>query len=157
MARQMSMPRGAKGGKGGPRPKAKKGTLPRLLKMLFSLNKWYLIAAGICLLLASVTGVANSIFLEKILFLIEEGVRTDRSVVWGKLLTIFAVMGSVYATCIISFAAFSTSSFTTLAILSTTSPAAILLDNISSITFIIAILPPTSLYNIFLSKNIDIF
>ncbi len=102
MARQMSMPRGAKGGKGGPRPKAKKGTLPRLLKMLFSLNKWYLIAAGICLLLASVTGVANSIFLEKILFLIEEGVRTERSVVWGKLLTIFAIMGSVYATCIIS-------------------------------------------------------
>ena len=102
MARPMSMPRGAKAGKGGPRPKAKKGTLPRLLKMLFSLNKWYLIAAGICLLLASVTGVANSIFLEKILFLIEEGVQSGRSAVWGKLLTIFAIMGGVYATCIIS-------------------------------------------------------
>ena len=36
MARMMSIPRGAKGGAHGPRPKAKKGTLKRLLKMLLA-------------------------------------------------------------------------------------------------------------------------
>ena len=59
MARGMSIPRGGKHGmKGGPRPKAKKGTLPRLLKMLFSLNKGHLIATGVCLLISATTGVA---------------------------------------------------------------------------------------------------
>lgn len=101
MARAMSMPRGAKGGpKGGPRPKAKKGTLPRLLKMLFTLNKGHMIAAAICLLIAAITGVTNSIFLEKIILLIEQGVKEGRSAVWGELLKIFALMGGVYATCI---------------------------------------------------------
>ncbi len=102
MARAMSMPRGAKSQKGGPRPKAKKGTLKRLLTMLFTLNKGYLITAGICLLLASITGVANSIFLEKILLLINEGVSKGLDAVWGQLLGIFVLMGGVYATCIIS-------------------------------------------------------
>ena len=102
MARGMSMPRGGRNGmKGGPRPKAKKGTLPRLLKMLFSLNKGYLIATGVCLLLASITGVANSVFLQHILTLINQGVQNGLDAVWGSLVTLFIIMGSVYATCLI--------------------------------------------------------
>ena len=102
MARGMSMPRGGKHGmKGGPRQKAKKGTLPRLLKMLFSLNKGYLIATGICLLIASITGVANSIFLQHILTLINQGVQNGLDAVWANLVTLFIIMGVVYATCLI--------------------------------------------------------
>ena len=98
----MSMPRGGRNGmKGGPRPKAKKGTLPRLLKMLFSLNKGYLIATGVCLFLASITGVANSVFLQHILTLINEGVQNGLDAVWSSLLTLFIIMGTVYATCLI--------------------------------------------------------
>ncbi len=101
MARGLSMPRGRGGAKGGPRPKAKKGTLKRLLKLLFLQNKWHLILAGICLLLSAVTGVANSIFLQAVLTLINTGVKQGLDAVWGGLLTIFVAMGVVYATCII--------------------------------------------------------
>lgn len=101
MARGLSMPRNKGGAKGGPRPKAKKGTLKRLLKMLFTLNKGRIIATIICLLLAGVTGVANSIFLQEILTLINKGVNQGLSSVWGGLITVFVVMGAVYSTCII--------------------------------------------------------
>ena len=101
MARGMNMPRGKGGFKGRPRQKAKKGTLKRLLKMLFTQNKWHMIGAGICLLLAGITGVANSIFLQEILILIEKGVASGLDSVWMGLLTIFITMGVVYSTCIL--------------------------------------------------------
>ncbi len=101
MARGLSMPRGKGGAKGGPRPKAKKGTLKRLLKMLFTLNKGRIIATIICLLLAGITGVANSIFLQEILTLINKGVASGLDAVWGALMTVFIVMGAVYSTCVI--------------------------------------------------------
>ncbi len=101
MARAMSMPRNKGGFKGGPRPKAKKGTLKRLLKMLFALNKGRIIATIICLLLAGITGVANSVFLQEILTLINKGVENGLDAVWGGLLTLFVVMGVVYSTCIL--------------------------------------------------------
>ena len=101
MARGFSMPRGRGKMKGGPRPKAKKGTLKRILKLLFTQNKGYLIGAGICLLLAGITGVANSIFLQEILTLIKDGVKTSLDAVWMGLVSIFITMGVVYSTCLI--------------------------------------------------------
>ena len=102
MARGMSIPRGGKHGmKGGPRPKAKKGTLPRLLKMLFSLNKGQLIATGVCLLISATTGVASSIFLQQILVLINQGVQTGIESVWNGLLSVFITMGVVYGACVL--------------------------------------------------------
>ncbi|MBE7081648.1 MAG: ABC transporter ATP-binding protein [Clostridiales bacterium] len=95
------MPRGRGKLKGGPRPKAKKGTLKRLLTLLFTKNKAHLIGVGICLLLAGITGVANSIFLQEILLLIERGIATSLGEVWTGLVTIFITMGVVYSTCII--------------------------------------------------------
>ena len=102
MARGLSMPRGKGGLKGRPKQKAKKGTLKRLLKMLFTQNKGYIIATIICLLLAGITGVANSVFLQEILTLINEGVANGLDAVWGSLVTVFVIMGVVYATCLIS-------------------------------------------------------
>ena len=101
MARGMSMPRNKGGFKGRPKQKAKKGTLKRLLKMLFAQNKGYIIGAGICLLLAGITGVANSVFLQEIITLITEGVKNGLNAVWGGLITLFIIMGVVYSTCII--------------------------------------------------------
>ncbi len=100
MARGFNM-RGMGKHKGGPRPKAKKGTLKRLLKLLFTQNKAQLIGASICLVLAGITGVANSIFLQEILVLIERGVKTSLGEVWAGLVTIFVTMGVVYSTCLI--------------------------------------------------------
>ncbi len=101
MARGLSMPRGKGGAKGGPRQKAKKGTLKRLLKMLFTYNKSHIIGAGICLLLAGITGVANSVFLQEILTLITKGVDNGINAVWANLVALFITMGVVYGTCII--------------------------------------------------------
>ncbi len=102
MARSFSMPKGGKQMKGGPRPKAKKGTLKRLLNMLFEQNKRYLIITFICLFLAAVTGVANSIFLEYFLTLINEGVQTNLNTVLDRLIKLFLMMGAVYGVCILS-------------------------------------------------------
>ena len=101
MARGMNMGRGGKGPHGRPMQKAKKGTLPRLLKMLFSKNKKSIFAISICIVLASVTGVASSVFLEHLLRLINKGVESGLDAVWGSLLTLFVVMGTVYLTSIV--------------------------------------------------------
>ena len=102
MAR-MSMPRGSKG-KGGntPKQKAKKGTLKRLLKMLFTQNKSLLSVIFVCLFLAAVTGVANSIFLEEFIKLIDEGVNTSLGNVIDRLIKLFIALGAVYGVCIVS-------------------------------------------------------
>ncbi|MBO7150059.1 MAG: ABC transporter ATP-binding protein [Clostridia bacterium] len=95
------MPRNKSGAKGHPKQKAKKGTFKRLLKMLFTQNKGAIIGAGICLLLAGITGVANSVFLQEVLTLINKGVENGMNAVWADLLTLFIVMGVVYGTCIL--------------------------------------------------------
>ena len=101
MAKALSMPRNKSGAKGRPKQKAKKGTLKRLLKMLFTQNKGAIIGALICLLLAGITGVANSIFLQEVLTLINRGVENGLNAVWANLVTLFVVMGVVYGTCIL--------------------------------------------------------
>ncbi len=101
MAKGLSMPRNKSGVKGHPRPKAKKGTLKRLLKMLFTQNKGAIIGTVICLLLAGITGVANSVFLQEVLTLINNGVENGLNAVWANLVALFIVMGAVYGTCIL--------------------------------------------------------
>ena len=93
--------------KGGNMPqKAKKGTMKRLLGMLFSQNKKLLVIILTCIVITSVTGVASSFFLKNLLQIINEGlnyVRTDGLTgsealdkVLPSLITIFVIMGSVY-------------------------------------------------------------
>ncbi len=102
MARMAPMPRmhgGPKGGmKGGPRPKAKKGTLKRLLKFLFLGNKKLMFVVFTCLTLSAITGVASSLFLKQLLVHIDLGISYGLDYVIKGLVTIFVVMGAVYMT-----------------------------------------------------------
>lgn len=100
MARMAPMPRGnMRGGmKGGPRPKAKKGTLKRLLKLLFLGNKKSLAIVFVCLTLSAITGVASSVFLRQLLVHIDLGIAYGLDYVIKGLITIFVIMGVVYMT-----------------------------------------------------------
>lgn len=102
MARVMSMKGGnAKNLRAGPRPKAKKGTLKRLLSMLFANNKRHLLVVFICLTLSAITGVTSSLFLKHLLGLIKTGLSDGYSAVAQGLATLFVVMGCVYTTSIL--------------------------------------------------------
>ena len=97
MAKATSMPRGGKL-RGGPRPKAKKGTLKRVLNLLFANNKKYLVVVLTCLTISAITGVASSIFLKQLLTLIRTGVKQGLAEVLSGLIILFVIMGIVYAT-----------------------------------------------------------
>ncbi len=100
MARGISMGRGGRNLRGGPRPKAKKGTLKRLLGLLFSNNK-YIALVITCITISAITGVASSIFLKNLLTIIDEGVNSSLSSVLKPLITLFIIMGAVYGTSIL--------------------------------------------------------
>ena len=100
MARQMPIKMG-KGARGGPRPKAKKGTLSRLLKLLFSQNKGLMILSFVCLTVSAIAGVASSVFLKELVGQIDLGLEYGLNAVLTSLITIFVVMGSVYLSSII--------------------------------------------------------
>lgn len=93
----MAKPMPARGGmKGGPRPKAKKGTLKRLLKLLFKTNGKLLVIVFACLIISAVVSVSSSIFLERLIVQIGRGIIDGMGAVWGSLLKIFITMGCVY-------------------------------------------------------------
>ena len=99
MSRMMAGPKGMnKAGMRGAhtRPKAKKGTLKRLLKLLFKNNGGLLIFAFICLMISAVVSVASSVFLEKLILTITKGLADGLGAVWSTLVTIFLTMGGVY-------------------------------------------------------------
>lgn len=95
MAKQMPM-RGGRGMKGGPRPKAKKGTLKRLLKLLFKTNGKLLAIVFFCLVVSAIVSVSSSIFLENLIIQIGKGIVEGLDAVWGTLVQIFVIMGCVY-------------------------------------------------------------
>ena len=96
MAKQMPM-RGGRGGmKGGPRPKAKKGTLKRLLGLIFKTNGKLLGVVFFCLIVSAVVSVSSSIFLENLIIQIGRGLIEGLDAVWGSLVQIFITMGCVY-------------------------------------------------------------
>ncbi|MBO4594939.1 MAG: ABC transporter ATP-binding protein, partial [Clostridia bacterium] len=78
-------------------PMAKKGTMKRLLNMLFSKNRGHLIAVIICILISGTTGVASSVFLTWLLNTIAEGLNVGYGAVAGELVKIFITMGIVYS------------------------------------------------------------
>ena len=97
MAKQMPMRGGPKGAVRGPRPKVKKGTLKRLLKLLFKTNGKLLFVVFGCLIISAVVSVSSSIFLENLILQIGRGLIEGMDAVWGSLLQIFIIMGCVYA------------------------------------------------------------
>lgn len=101
MAKIMSMPRGNKNIKGGFRPKAKKGTLKRLLGMLFTKNAPLMVVVFICLTITAITGVCSSLFLKMLLEQITVGINNGLSAVIMELVKIFIMMGVIYSTSIV--------------------------------------------------------
>jgi len=100
MARVMNM-RGGRNMRGGARGKAKKGTLPRLLKMLFATSKGSMAVVFLCITISAITGVASSLFLKQLLTNIKLGLSGEVAKAWEGLITLFVTMGAVYFTSIL--------------------------------------------------------
>ncbi len=101
MARAMSMPRKGGGMRGASRGNAKKGTLKRLLSMLFKQNTALMISVLVCLTITGITGVSSSVFLKLLLEQIDIGMQDGMSAVIFELTKIFIMMGVIYGTSII--------------------------------------------------------
>lgn len=105
-----------RGMRGGAPKTAKKGTTKRLLSMLLKNNKRLVILIGLCLVISAVTGVLSSMFLNKVLTVLTDGidlmnpegagVALSSSETWNRifpeLLRIFIIMGCVYTAGIVS-------------------------------------------------------
>ena len=93
--------------------KPKKGTLKRLLNLLFTQNKALLIVIAVCLIIGAVTGVASSIFLKNIIKTLEkainlinnEGYSAENAfnVIWSSILTILIIMCVVYGVSVVCY------------------------------------------------------
>ena len=92
----MPGPMGPKGMKGGPKAKNAKGTVSRLFKYLFKYYKVYLVIVGICILLSAVSGTVSSLFLNKIVLIITEGLKLGYSAIYAKLMRIIMIMIGFY-------------------------------------------------------------
>ena len=101
MARVMAIPRGRGAMHGGKRGKAKKGTLKRLLSLLFSNNKGNMSVVFICITISAITGVASSLFLKQLLTHIKIGLESGFAAAATGLTTLFITMGAVYLTSIL--------------------------------------------------------
>ena len=81
----------------GPREKVKKGTLKRFMKMVVSLYKWRLLLVLICLLLSSLSSVAMSVFMKKIVDdCIVPGLSSSWGAVAGTCIKILSTLAVVY-------------------------------------------------------------
>ncbi len=100
MARGMGMPKGATKAGGRAHGKAKKGTLKRLLSMLFKENKALMISVLICITVTAITGVTSSVFLKMLLEQIDVGMKFGLDAVLWELIKIFILMGVIYGTSI---------------------------------------------------------
>lgn len=81
--------------------KAKKGTMVRLVKMLFRDFKWQIIVSLICIVLTSFSNFTSSVFVENITNTINAGIRTGIDPL-PELTKILLVMGGVYIVGLIS-------------------------------------------------------
>lgn len=88
--------------------KAKKGTMSRLLKMLFKEFKWQLVIALVCIIFASISNFTSSIFVKNITNTIDEAIRskglpTYTEEIFAQNITkILLIMGGVYIVGLIS-------------------------------------------------------
>lgn len=94
---------GHRGGmRGGPKAKNAKGTLSRLIKYLFKYYKSYLIIVAVCIVLSAISGSVASLFLNKIILIITEGLKTSYAAIEGKLIRIISIMVGMYVLGIVS-------------------------------------------------------
>ncbi|MBE7086965.1 MAG: ABC transporter ATP-binding protein [Clostridiales bacterium] len=88
--------RGSRQIKGGKPHTAKKGTMGRLLKLLFTANKKLMIIVFVCLTLTAVTGVSSSVFLNMLMTQLDLGIKNGMASVLKDLIVIFVSMGCIY-------------------------------------------------------------
>ncbi len=103
---------GPRGQMRAPMHKAKKGTLKRLLGLLFTQNKKLLIAVLCCIVFAAITSVSSSFFLKWLVDTLQSALYSintlglSPSSAWQKilpdLLTLFLVMGGVFLLSVVS-------------------------------------------------------
>ena len=94
-----------RGGRGMPVPKnaIKKGTFPRLLKMLVKNFKWRLVIALICIVITSSGNLVSSIFLQTLIDeIIPQGVANGYDAIATNLITMIALMAGMYAIIVIA-------------------------------------------------------
>lgn len=82
--------------------KAKKGTLGRLLKLLFKDFTWQMIVCMICIILTSISNFTSSIFVKNITEVITRGVRDVSYNPINDLTILLIIMGSIYLLGLIS-------------------------------------------------------
>ena len=88
---------GPRGFKGGAKAKNAKGTLSRLFKFLFKYYKAYLVIVGVCILLSALAGTVSSLFLNKLLLIIKDGLDLGFDSVAGRLMQVIGLMIVFYA------------------------------------------------------------
>lgn len=93
---------GPRGFRGGAKAKDTKGTVSRLLKYLFKYYKTYLIIAAVCIVASAATGTASSLFLNKIVLLITDGLSVGLDPIYGKLVSIIILMAGFYVLGVVS-------------------------------------------------------
>lgn len=86
--------------KNGSHARAKKGTLPRLLKMLFKNYKWQMLLALICIVLVAVSNFTSSIFVKNIsntvTSIVNDKVMDGKEADFTQLIQLLIIMGSIY-------------------------------------------------------------
>lgn len=83
--------------RGGKRPPLKKGTLKRLLRMLFKEYRWMLIVVIFCVLFSTIASTSASLFLNQMVARIEAGLKFGWNDETSKsILSLIAAMGGIY-------------------------------------------------------------
>ena len=86
----------------GMKSKAKKGTLKRLLKLLFSEYKAKLIIVFCCIVISTAASTASSLFLNQFISRIELGIKSGWEAAASGILTLIGVMAVIYLSGIIA-------------------------------------------------------
>ncbi len=100
MSKPMQRPRFTK-------ERAKKGTLPRLLKMLFSYYKWWLVVIFVCIIVTAFSSTASSLFMNIYITHIEEGLKSGWDAVAQKVFGTTIALVVIYLIGIITSFSFS--------------------------------------------------
>ncbi len=100
MAKPMERPKFTK-------ERARKGTLPRLLKMLFSYYKWWLPVILVCIIVTAFSSTASSLFMNIYITHIEEGLKLGWNEVSSKIFNTTAVLALIYLVGLITSFTFS--------------------------------------------------
>ena len=88
--------------RGGPKAKDIKGTILRVLRYLFKYYKWRLLIISVCIIVSSLAGTVNSIFLNRLILIIQDGLGSSLDAVSTPLLVCILAMAGIYALGIIT-------------------------------------------------------